>query len=69
MSLSRKDQQHVKRTLRDISFYAAIMPIFIAFAPEELKAWAHANKEAFIPLTAWLLARGYVRGQIVKKVL
>lgn len=54
----------VKSPLRDLTFYAAILPIVAVLNPDAA-AWVSENREAFVPLIVWLAAHGYVRGKAV----
>lgn len=50
---------------KDPSLYVAIAPIAIALAPNEVKAWIHANPAALAPVTMWMAAHHWLAGKRV----
>lgn len=58
----------VKNPLRDVTFWAAIAPIVVAFSPPEAKDWIASNQEVFYPLIGWLVMNGWLRQKSLDKV-
>lgn len=53
----------VKNPLRDLSFYAALVPLIFALAPREARVWVEQNPEAVAPLLMWMATHGWLRGR------
>jgi hypothetical protein len=63
------DTFKAKNPLRDISFWVAVITSIPLLIPVVQDAWANRRVDttsvglAIAPITAWLVAHGYVRGQ------
>ena len=56
----------VKNPLKDVSFYAALIPIIIALAPHSVREWVQENPESLAPMVIWLTQHGLLRGRAMK---
>jgi hypothetical protein len=52
---------HPKSPFRDLSFYAALVPLLVALAPTSVRSWVQANPEAIAPLLLWMATHGWLR--------
>ncbi len=51
---------------RDPDFYIALAATVLALAPTDVRDWIAAHPLAVAPIVAYLLAKGYVRGEGAK---